>query len=211
MLLRGESRRLLEMPDLFTIPLSNEGPTPCWPIIIIMNNRKTNQFGWLEYMGVMRHQDPLLCIISQTAFYLFFRWQIVQEPVPQFQNRQRWYDFHLLKGRDAKKPLLYEIQLKWTGEVFKSIGLSSYKKTHLGWSQGAKQAEMDGVEEGQIRRAGRWNQDALTNYYLSHLPRKFLCIMAGFSPEATGNYYLPWAKILPPESLRKALWLWVDQ
>jgi hypothetical protein len=162
-------------------------------------------------MGVMRHQDPLLCTISQTAFYLFFRWQIVREPVPQFQNRRRWYDFHLLKGRDATKPFSYEIQLKWIDEVFDAIGLSSYKKTHLGRSQGAKQAEMEGVEEAQIRRAGRWNQDALTNCYLSHLPQKFLCTMAGFSPEATGNYYLPRAKISPPESLRKALWPWVDQ
>jgi hypothetical protein len=53
---------------------------------MIMNNGKTNQFGRLEYMGVMWYQDPLLCTISQTPFYLFFRWQIIQEPVPQFQN-----------------------------------------------------------------------------------------------------------------------------
>lgn len=30
MLLRGEARRQLELPDVFTIPLSNEGPTLCW-------------------------------------------------------------------------------------------------------------------------------------------------------------------------------------
>jgi hypothetical protein len=117
MLLRGESRRLVELPDLFTIPLSNEGPTPCSPMIMIMNNGKINQFGRLEYMGVMRRQDPLLCTMNQTAFYLFFRWQIVQEPVPQFQNRWLWYDFHLLKGEDVEKSLSYEIQLKWTSEV----------------------------------------------------------------------------------------------
>jgi hypothetical protein len=42
--------------------------------------------------------------------------------------------------------------------------------------------ELKGVNEGQIRRAGRWNSDALTNYYLTHLPRKFMLSMAGFSP-----------------------------
>jgi hypothetical protein len=83
-------------------------------------------------------------------------------------------------------------------DVFEGIHLPSNKKTHVGRSQGAKQAELEGVEENQIRRAGRWNQDALTNCYLTHLPRKFLRTMAGFQPEAMGNYYLPRAKILPP-------------
>jgi hypothetical protein len=211
MLLRGESRRQLQFPDLFTLSLPNEGPTPCWPMIMIMNNGKTNQFGRLEYMGVIRHQDPLLCTMSQAAFYLFYRWQIVHEPPPQFQNRQQWYDFHFFKGRDREKPISYEIQLKWMNDVFEGIHLPSNKKTHVGRSQGAKQAELEGVEENQIRRAGRWNQDALTNCYLTHLPRKFLRTMAGFQPEAMGNYYLPRAKILPPESLVRALWPWVDQ
>lgn len=92
--------------------------------------------------------------MSQNAFYLFFRWQIVREPVPQFQNRRRWNVFHLLKGKDVEKSVSYEIQLKCTSEVFKSIGLSSYKKTHIGQWQGAKQAEMEGVEEGQMWRSG---------------------------------------------------------
>jgi hypothetical protein len=34
--------------------------------------------------------------------------------------------------------------------------------------------------------------------------------MAGFPPKVIGNYYLPRAKILPPESLQKALWPWVN-
>ncbi|KAJ5605348.1 short-chain dehydrogenase [Penicillium lagena] len=35
--------------------------------------------------------------------------------------------------------------------------------------------------------------------------------MAGFQPEAIGNYYLPRAKIQPPDSLVRALWPWIDQ
>jgi hypothetical protein len=77
MLLRGESRWQFQFPDLFTISLPNEGPTPCWPIVMIMNNGKTNQLCRLQYIGVMRQQDPLLCTMSQAAFYLFYRWHIV--------------------------------------------------------------------------------------------------------------------------------------
>ncbi|KAJ5110851.1 short-chain dehydrogenase [Penicillium argentinense] len=211
MLLRGESRRQLQFPDLFTISLPNEGPTPCWPMIMIMNNGKTNQFGRLQYMGVMRHQDPLLCTMSQAAFYLFYRWQIAGESPPRFRSRPEWYNFHFFKGSDREKPISYEIQLKWANEVYKAINLSTDKKTHAGRAQGSKQAELEGVEENKIRRAGQWNQDALTNCYLTHLPRKFLRSMAGFQPDAIGNYYLPRAKIQPPDSLVRALWPWIDQ
>lgn len=50
-----------------------------------------------------------------------------------------------------------------------------------GRAQGSKQAELEGVEENQIRRAGQWNQDTLPNCYLTHPPRKFLRSMAGSS------------------------------
>jgi hypothetical protein len=210
MLLRGESRRKLELADLFTILLSHEGPTPCWPMIMIMNNGKSNPFGRLEYMGVMRHRDPLLCTMGQTAFYLFYRWNIAGEPPPQFKQRQQWYGLHLLRGGRGDKPISYEIQLEWINRVFMAVNLTTLKKTHIGRSQGAKQAELEGVGEGQIRRAGRWNNDALSNCYLTHLPQKFLRTMAGFEPSTQGNYYLPRAKILPPPSLVQAIWPWVD-
>lgn len=149
--------------------------------------------------------------MSQAAFYLFYRWQIVGESPPQFRSRPQWYNFHFFKGSDREKPISYEIQLKWANEVYNAINLSTDKKTHAGRAQGSKQAELEGVEENQIRRAGQWNQDALTNCYLTHLPRKFLRSMAGFQPDAIGNYYLPRAKIQPPDSLVRALWPWIDQ
>ncbi|EED18993.1 hypothetical protein TSTA_127010 [Talaromyces stipitatus ATCC 10500] len=82
MLLRGEDWRHLELADLFTLRM-DEGPTPCWPMILMKLNGKTNQFGQLKYMGVVQHKDPLLCTICHTAFYLFHGWEIMHEPVPQ--------------------------------------------------------------------------------------------------------------------------------
>lgn len=51
MLLRGKSRRNLEFADLFTISPSHKGPTPYWPMIMIMNNGKMNPFRRLKYRG----------------------------------------------------------------------------------------------------------------------------------------------------------------
>ena len=72
MLLCGESCCTAQLADLFTLELTNEDPTPCFPMILIMGNGKTNQMGWIEYATVMCHHNPLLCTMAQTAFYLFY-------------------------------------------------------------------------------------------------------------------------------------------
>jgi hypothetical protein len=180
-------------------------------MIMIMDNGKTNQFGRIEYMAVMRHRDPLLCTMGQTALYLFYRWNTIHESPPQFSQRQDWYNLHLLKGESANKAISYETQLDWTKRIFTGANLHSLKKTHLGRSQGARHAEIAGVGEGQIRRAGRWNMDALSNCYLTHLPRKFVRSMAGFEPSNRGDYFIPRAKIQPPSSLIREVWPWVDE
>lgn len=211
MLLRSESRRGAELPDLFTISLPNEGPTPCLPMILIMDNGKTNATGRIEYGSVARHRNPLLCTMGHVAFYLFFRWNIVREPPPEFQQRQQWYNRFLLRGGDRKeKPLSYDTQLEWISKAFEGAGLTSIKKTHAGRAQGAKHAELAGVSESQIRRAGRWNTDSLTNSYLTNIPREFVRGMAGFSPAVQGNYFLPRAQVVPPLSLQEEVWPWVD-
>jgi len=118
---------------------------------------------------------------------------------------------HLLKGEHASKKMAYDTQLDWINKIFTGADVMSLKKTHAGRSQGAKHAELNGTPEGQIRRAGRWNNDALTNCYLTHLPRKFMQSMAGFTPSVQGNFYLPRAKVLPSRSLEQAVWPWVDE
>jgi hypothetical protein len=46
--------------------------------------------------------------------------------------------------------------------------------------------------------------------YLSRLPRKLLCQMAGFLKDE-GSYMLPRAEFKPPASLRKQVWPWLDE
>jgi len=71
LLLRSKSRLTAEFPDFFTVPLLDKGPTLCFPMVMIMDNGKTNPLGRLEYAAVMRHRNPLLCTMSHMAFYLF--------------------------------------------------------------------------------------------------------------------------------------------
>ncbi|KAF2178737.1 hypothetical protein K469DRAFT_802592, partial [Zopfia rhizophila CBS 207.26] len=167
MLLRSESRLEAELPDFFTVPLPDKGPTPCYPMIMIMDNGKMNPLGRLEYGAVMRHQNPLLCTMGHVAFYIFYRWNVAGEPPPCFRRRELWYNLHLIKGEHAAMNMAYDTQLDWINRMFTEANVTSLKKTHAGRSQGAKHAELKGVNEGQIRRAGRWNNDVLTSCYLT--------------------------------------------
>ena len=210
MLLRGESMRRAEFPDLFTVEMKDEGPTPCWPMLLIMNSGKTNQFNKLEYGVVARHRNLFHCTMSSLAFYLFFRWQIMKEAPPTFRRRQDWYRIHVLKGANPQAEICYDTQYDWTTKLFDQAGLHCLKKTHAGRGQGAKHAEFGGVSDTQIRRAGRWNTDAMTICYLSSIPREFVRRAAGFNPTGRGDYFIPRAMVDPPESLRQSLWPWID-
>jgi centromere DNA-binding complex CBF3 subunit-like protein len=77
MVLRGESRRIAQLPDLVTLSLPNEGPTPCEALILIMRNGKVNKHHKVEYMGALRNKDVLLCPLSALGFYFFWRWGYV--------------------------------------------------------------------------------------------------------------------------------------
>ena len=116
-----------------------------------MNNGKMNPYSRLEYGGVVRHKNPLLCTLSHTAFYLFYRSNCVREEPPRFQQRQQWYNKKLIQGANEMQPISYEVQLQGTNRVFAAARLQSLRKTHAGRSEGAKQSELNSAAEGQIR------------------------------------------------------------
>src|SRR4051812_46919256 len=92
---------------------------------------------------------------------------------------------------------------------FGAAGLVSSKKTHLPRRVGAQDAETHGTSLAQISQAGRWNQSILCKAYLTHLPRQFMRIVAGFSA-SSGDYFLARAAHEPPILLQKQLWPWVE-
>ncbi|KAF1334759.1 Short-chain dehydrogenase, partial [Globisporangium splendens] len=189
LLARGETRRFIQLPDMLTLSLPDEGSQPCTPLVIIMNRGKSNQHGRIEYGAAMRCKEAMLCPLNAVSMYLFWRWHIEPEPFPDLSDRKRWYNIQLLKGKDATKEISYNAQLK---------GLKR--------RSAAKLAELHGADENQIRRAGRWNSEKMEGCYLTTLPRKAMRALAGF-PTKGGSYWLPRAKITPSEALRSMVYL----
>jgi hypothetical protein len=202
------------------IDLENEGPkqdesAPC--MIMAMRQGKQNQHGKIEYMGCMRNVDPILCPLSALAVYLFNRWgKHGAQPFPSFRQPEDYYGHYVFPGsvRVPERRLSYATQFEWNRKMFQGVGIHSKEKTHSARKQSVRHAELGGVSESQIRRAGRWNTDAMTGVYLSYLPRGFIRSVAGFPQEGKG-YFLPRAQEMPDEALCTRIWpetdVWLER
>ncbi|KAK9342376.1 hypothetical protein V1522DRAFT_416355 [Lipomyces starkeyi] len=98
-------------------------------------------------------------------------------------------------------------QMKWTNRMFSEANILSTKKTQAGRKAGAQMAEIPGVGESEIRRAGRWNRDEMTSCYLTSLLFKCIKVMSALSPK--GDFYIA-PQITPPLELQKKLFPAVD-
>ncbi|CAD6963616.1 unnamed protein product [Tilletia controversa] len=72
----------------------------------------------------------------------------------------------------------------------------------------AQMAELGGAEEGQVRRAGRWNSKVMEACYLSAVPREVLRVHAGFTRDG-GSYFLS-RDVYVKEELLKKVFPWAD-
>ena len=210
-LLRGENRRKMELADLSLLDYPpTEGPTQCGCLVSLLQDGKMNKTARKEFMGSLRHKNPLFCTQGALAQLFFWRWHVAGEPPPSFRRRQDWYRIKVLISQKREEELSYSTQLQDTWRVFGVVGLSTAKKTHLPRRVGAQDAETYGASLAQISQAGRWNQSVLCQAYLTHLPRQLMRIVAGFS-ESPGDYFLARAVHDPPTALQTQIWPWIEE
>ena len=89
--------------------------------------------------------------------------------------------------------------------MFQGVEIKSKEKTHSARKQSVRHAEFSDVEETQIRRAGRWNTDAITKAYFNYLPRAFIRSIAGFLMEGK-SYFLSRAREMLGDALCSKIW-----
>ena len=212
-LLRSESARKATLPDMHSVQLEREGPSPCHALMMIIKQGKTNKHGRLEIVACLRNTRVEICPFMALAFYFFHRWQIENEPFPTFTRNQDWYDIRLLKSTAASATntteISYQQQLRAIDDAFTKCNIVSSKKTHAARGSSCKMADLDGADESQIRRLGRWNNTTMNGAYLTSLPREVMRVLAGF-PSQQGHFFLPRAAVAPPPELCAKVFPQVD-
>ncbi|XP_044718007.1 centromere DNA-binding protein complex CBF3 subunit [Hirsutella rhossiliensis] len=110
----------------------------------------------MEYGSALRHRDPRSCLIGALAFWLFWRWQVEKaERFPVFQRSEDWYETKVLRrsAKEPQAPLSGQTAREWTSRFYKKAGIKVSKVSHAPRVAATQNADMAGVDEGQIRRA----------------------------------------------------------
>lgn len=72
-LLCGHYARELELSDMHSLLMPQEGYTHCHALLLIMRRGKTNQFGRLEISAALRHKTVFVCPFAALAMYMVWR------------------------------------------------------------------------------------------------------------------------------------------
>jgi hypothetical protein len=201
-IMRGESGRALELPDIYGISLQNEGYSTCYTMVISLRAGKKNKFGRRDYCAIMRNKNPEVCAIGGIGAYFFYRWMISDEPFIDFTTRDQWFfikAFH--NGTDYSKSISYDCHRSAVARVFQNCKLVFSAKTHVGRAGGATEANMSGATEDSVRRQGVWSAGSMEKCYLTSLPLETLRALAGFDPREK-SYYIKRSVLDPPEDLQ---------
>jgi hypothetical protein len=91
-LLRGESIRNFEFPDMFSLTLQNEGFTECLALVTMMSQGKENKYGRRDLGACLRNKDVVICPVGALGFHLFERFHIDFESFPDFSHSRNWYN-----------------------------------------------------------------------------------------------------------------------
>lgn len=208
LLLRGEDTRALEFADIFTLNFDNEGPTECPALVLQFDGGKTNQNHLKQYAATIRHENVQTCAIGAMAIYFFHRFERNGEEFPSFEDND-WFEIKVCKGHDRMKEMSYDTQRRAITKAFKRCQIHSRHKTHAGRGSGARYAVSSGATEDQVRKHGRWQQDALQKHYLTGLPKQVIRTMNGFPPEGHG-FFLKRACVTPSEELQQKIFPQVE-
>lgn len=211
-LLRGESARGAELPDLQVINLEQEGPTPfCPALILVMRNGKTNKAGRLDIGACIRNVDIRICPFMILAMYFFSMFQVDCKPFPDFTRSENWYLTKLLQTNgDCTKEWSYAAHHHAMEKALKACNISSSKVTHMARGAGARMCDLGGVDESMIKRLGRWNADCMSSSYVTGLPRQAMRSLGGYGTQQ-GSFYLPRSALEPPAELQAKVFPKVDE
>lgn len=126
----------------------------------------------------------LLVILYLTvAFYVFERFHILNETVPDFSNSQSWYLYKVHRGTSPTSALSAEAHREFVKKAHITCNVRSKSITHLGRKAAKLALEANNVDSLQQATAGRWSLSAMQGAYGSGLAIESMLALAGYPPK----------------------------
>lgn len=173
---------------------------------------------------VFRNKDVRYCPIGALALYLFWRFQVEDEPWPKFGHRMVWYSTKLLaKVNDPHDEMGAKAHAEACNKAYELAQCRFLKGTHTGRRTGCGLADMLDVPDAQMRRLGRWDHSRMTQHYSPGMPRQGARMLAGHGSEPgifasstsslmiIGHYFLDRECLTPSEELQRMMFPLIEQ
>ena len=124
-----------------------------------------------------------------------------QEAFPRLDTPKEWYPLFLFPGSTQTVEMKKDTHYHAVKGLLKRSGVGDHSSqvTHIFRGSAARMADLQGASERDIARAGRWDMSAMTQYYLTTLPRETMHVLAGFTVER-GSFWIA-RDLDPPEQL----------
>ncbi|GJJ77567.1 hypothetical protein EMPS_09926 [Entomortierella parvispora] len=206
---RDDSLRIMALSDCFrqSIHTKFDGTTSkvhglafCLRAGKIQPNFKT------DFAMVLRHKNYMRCGVGATAFYLFERFHLREEDVPNSNDISQWNKIKLVVGEDRTRDIDYSTQWRSMKGAFALCEIRSGCGTDSGSHCAALELQSMGLAIDHPARVGRWAHNNLQSYMsLLGFPGAFA--MAGFHNE---RYRLARDCLTPPLELQRLVFPWIE-
>jgi hypothetical protein len=128
---------------------------------------------------------------------------------PNVSSRESWYNTVLYNNQnDNYKSVQYDTQRINSRKSLRHAKVYTKAATHVGRHTGTHFAESAGVPTLDIQMMGHWNENVMTDVYLSKLSKAALRGLAGRDPQSR-DWFLA-RDIDPPEELLRQVFPFVD-
>ena len=212
--MRWDSGKMVEFPDMFHLILEEEGPIEhmCICVAIMMRQGKANKYGRLEYNGMFRNKDVRICGVGGIGFWLLWRYHVMKEEVPDFIKPQDWFFTKLINSPKSRfLEYSYDGHIKAVDKGFSALLIESVDKAHAARKTGVQYAQSRGLKADEIRKATHHNEkDVLSTAYMAELPLDQMRVAAGFRHDRR-EYWLRRALLDPPLELQQKIFPWLEK
>jgi hypothetical protein len=128
---RGDNSRNLKVSTVGIKNFPDVGVNGINILRTVWRKSKRNNFGHFEQTTLVRNKDVTRCPFGALGFLLFSRWQLGDEPRPDFTSRDRYYNIYLVEGSTSTTKLTYpkiyqELKEKYGVYFLKLLDVGNY-------------------------------------------------------------------------------------
>jgi hypothetical protein len=152
---RHDEMRGARLSDLFMQDWDDEGTQRCQGMILAIYQMKTSKDGKLHYGAAMRNKEWKLCSHASMSFWLFTRFNVEGEDLPDLSDHD-WYKIALFRNQlDKNESAKYDASKDVLERILDAVGYTGTKKLHVWRGECAKEGIDLGAEIAALLMHGR--------------------------------------------------------